>query len=262
MFFILSKLFWLVTQPLNLVFLLVAGGALLANPGRPAIRAAGRLLAGAGALAFVATGFTQLPDYALDRLERMAPQGEFPADIAGIVVLGGGLDAEAAAAGRPGWDGYRMGDSAERLVHAAKLARQYPRARFIFTGGIANLARTGAPEAQAARAAIAAIGYSPDRAEFEGEARNTAENAANVRALAAGDAERPWLLVTSAFHMPRALGAFRKAGMIVIAAPTDFRADPLVWPYLAGNAAAQFAKAGVWLHEAFGLLAYRLSGRI
>jgi uncharacterized SAM-binding protein YcdF (DUF218 family) len=262
MFFVLSKLAWLVTQPLNLVFLLVAGGALLANLGKPAIRATGRLLAGAGALAFVATGFTQLPDYLLDRLERLAPQGEFPADIAGIVVLGGGLDADAAAAGRPGWDGYRMGDSAERLVHALKLAREYPRARLVFTGGIADIAQTGATEAQAARAAIEAIGGSADRAEFDGDARNTAENAANVRALAAGDSDRPWLLVTSAFHMPRALGAFHKAGMKVIAAPTDFRADPVGWPYLAGNAAAQFAKAGTWLHEAIGLLAYRLSGRI
>jgi uncharacterized SAM-binding protein YcdF (DUF218 family) len=257
MLFVLAKLAGMALQPINLALLLAGTGMLVARRRR----AAGRVLLAGGALLFFSAGFTQLPDYLLARLEQAEPQGEFPSDIAGIVVLGGGVDADAAHAGSPGWDGYRMGEGGERIVHGLKLRRAYPGARFIFSGGVANLVRPGTPEAAAARAAIEAIAGTAKDMEFEAAARNTTENAANVLAMAGPDARRPWLLVTSAFHMRRALAAFRKAGMNVVAAPTDFRADKPQWPWLSAAPAGQFAKAGLWLHETAGLLAWRLAGR-
>ena len=92
--------------------------------------------------------------------------------------------------------------------------------------------------------------------------RNTWENALFVSRLVGGNNKRPWILVTSAFHMPRALGCFRRVGMNVVAAPADFRADRLRFPWLTGAMANQFLKMNILAKELLGLLAYRLTGRI
>jgi uncharacterized SAM-binding protein YcdF (DUF218 family) len=78
--------------------------------------------------------------------------------------------------------------------------------------------------------------------------------------MAGVEPTQPWLLVTSAWHMPRALATFRKAGWIVTPYPVDFRTGTETpWTeYSLANGAKKWQLA---LHEWVGLLAYRLAGR-
>src|SRR3546814_16643089 len=104
------------------------------------------------------------------------------------------------------------------------------------------------------------------RVRFEAASRNMAENARLTAALldeefgaAAGAEEaQPWLLVTSAWHMPRAVASFRAAGLAVLPYPVDFRTEParLTWPREPG---APLGLAGIALHEWLGMVAYHLA---
>ena len=255
MFFIASKLFWFFTRPLNALFLLALLAGLLALIGRR--RLVGWLFA-LSALAFAALGFTQLPDLLIYRLETHVVAREMPPDPAGIIVLGGGLAAESAAV----TGGYHLGEAADRLIKGLELKRHYPAARLIYSGGLSTLLQQGVPETSAARSLVEALYGDTRGIEFESKSRNTWENAVFTARMAGADDKRPWLLVTSAFHMPRALGCFRAAGMNVIPVPTDYRADPFLAPYVTGNMAGQFLKTSIVVKEWIGLLAYWLTGRI
>ena len=254
MFFIASKIFWALARPLNVLFLLALVASLFAMAGRRRLAA---ILIALCAFLFAAIGFTQLPDFLLYQLETHAAQPALPPDPAGIIVLGGGLSAESAA--RP--DSYRMSASADRLIRGLELKRRFPDTRLIYSGGLATLLQQGRPETQAARQIIEALYGDTRGVEFEAKSRNTWENAVFVARMAGADRSRPWILVTSAFHMPRALGCFREAGMNVIAAPADFRAAPLRFPFLTGDSAGQFKMMSILVKEWIGLVAYHLTGR-
>jgi uncharacterized SAM-binding protein YcdF (DUF218 family) len=253
MFFVASKVLTMAFLPLNALFALAVAGWLAWRFNRK--RVASRLGI-AAALAFIAIGFTQLPDLAIDWLERRVPPGSIEGDIAGIIVLGGGLDGDG-----PPEEPVRITEGGSRLIRGLALARQLPGARLIYAGGVASLDGEGHPEALGAAEIVAMLGIDYVRVESETESRNTAENAAAVAGMLGADSDRAWLLVTSGFHMPRALGCFRKAGVNVIAAPADYRANGLEPPFLAADSARQFHKFGTALKEIAGLIVYRLTGR-
>ncbi len=255
MFFILSKLFWAVARPLNILFLLALAAWLAARFGwhRPAF-----FLMPAIAISVALIGFTQLPDFLLLRLENRIADAPLDVEPYGIIVLGGGLGATSAL--RP--DDYHLGEAADRLVKGLELKRRFPAARLIYSGGRSTIDQQGLPEARAAQRMIVALYGDDHGVEFEPNAKNTWENADFTARLAGSDAARPWLLVTSAFHMPRALGCFRQARMNVAPASTDFRADELKFPYLESNMAGQFLKMSIFVKEIVGLAAYRATGKI
>jgi len=253
MFFILSKLFWAVARPLNFLFFLAMAGMLAGRLGYRKIRT---LALAISIGSFVLFGFTQLPDYLLYRLETAVPAGKTSAAPAAIVVLGGGIGSQSAAGGT----GYQLAEAADRLVKGLELKRLHPQARFIYSGGSGTLIADQPPETVGALSMVQAL-YGDDRAmELESRSRTTFENAVEVRKML-GDTTGPVLLVTSAFHMPRALGCFRQLGMEAIPAPSDFRADLPVFPYLTDEAPNQFLKMSLLVKEFFGLASYYMSGR-
>jgi uncharacterized SAM-binding protein YcdF (DUF218 family) len=257
MFFLLSKLFWAVARPLNLI---VFGTILALLAARFGWSLPARLFLPVAGLAAILIGFTQLPDALLSAMEGRIAEARLPQNPAGIIVLGGGLAPSSALR----QDDYHLGEAADRLVKGLELKRLYPQVRFIYSGGIATVSQRGLPETNAALRMIEAIHGSDLGVEFESRSRNTWENALYTKEMAGettGETNGPWLLVTSAFHMPRAIGCFRQAGMDVLPVPTDFRADELVFPYLESDMAGQFLKMNVLVKELFGLIAYRLSGK-
>jgi uncharacterized SAM-binding protein YcdF (DUF218 family) len=114
-----------------------------------------------------------------------------------------------------------LNERAERLTATVVLARRFPEARIVVTSGDAGLLPRGIPEAPAMRDAIVSLGIDPARVLVEERSRNTEENARFARALAQPAAADRWLLVTSAFHMPRAVGVFRRIGWAVDPYPVD-----------------------------------------
>ena len=255
MFFVLSKMFWAFARPLNLLFLLALAGMLLArfNWQRTA-----RVAIGFSIAMTALTGLTQLPDWLIYRLETTADYRPVPENPYGIIVLGGGLDADSAARK----DDYHLGEASDRLVLALELKRLHPEARLVYSGGLATLAGEGIPETRAAEKMIVALYGDTRGTEFEPDSRNTWQNALFTARMLGDDRSKTWLLVTSAFHVPRALGCFRKAGINVIAVPTDFRADEFAFPFLTGDMAGQFTKMSLFTKELIGLVAYRLTGKM
>jgi uncharacterized SAM-binding protein YcdF (DUF218 family) len=184
------------------------------------------------------------------------------APVAGIVVLGGGEDVSASRA----WGTPSLGAGAERLTAAVALSRKFPMAHVIYVGGSGRMRDAlgaDATEADVARQFFMDQGLTDARLHFDATSRNTVENAREARQLASTlpHADGKWLLVTSAFHMPRALRSFRAAGWgDVIPYPVDYRTgsfgDGVGWNLTGNLGALQTA-----IREAVGTAAYWALGR-
>jgi uncharacterized SAM-binding protein YcdF (DUF218 family) len=256
-FFVLSKVVWFLMAPSSLMMLAVLYGLARGYLGN--WRSGRRWLVG-GVLALLIGGIAPLADLLFLPLESRFHRPDLDSGtFAGIIVLGGGeetLDSNDREL-------MPLSGSAERLTEAVALARRLPNARLVFTGGSDELFRREEPEARAAGRLFVALGIEPGRLTLEERSRNTAENAAFTKALVEPKAGERWLLVTSAWHMPRAMGCFRKAGFAVEAWPVDYRGgtrfDPLEFT---ANLPEGLHRLDFAAKEYFGLLAYRLTGRI
>ncbi|MDA9443516.1 membrane protein [Bradyrhizobium sp. CCBAU 51745] len=176
----------------------------------------------------------------------------------GIIVLGGSVDTDLSAAHRTPV----VAHAADRLLAPAELARRYPKARIVFTGGSANLVSTDAREADYSVPILEGIGIPKERLVVERNSRNTYENAIFTKRLVQPKPGERWLLVTSAFHMPRSMGIFRKAGFDVEAYPVDWRMGGPDDLFSFTNISADgLGRTDVAVREWIGLLAYRLMGR-
>lgn len=112
----------------------------------------------------------------------------------------------------------------------AALARRYPQARLVFTGGSGNLGGGSPSESEIVGRYADPMGLPRTRLILEDRSRNTRENAAFTADMVKPKPGERWLLVTSAWHMPRAIGCFRQAGFAVIAYPVDYRTGGGVTP--------------------------------
>jgi uncharacterized SAM-binding protein YcdF (DUF218 family) len=249
LFFVLSKTLGITLLPTEiLIFVGIAGALLLATRWA----SLGRRMTVASLLLLATCGFSPLGNWLLYPLESRFPAWDASRGAPdGIVVLGGSIDADISAA-----HGVAVvRGAADRIIAAAALARRYPNARLIFTGGSSNLISTDAREADYAAEVFERLGVPRQRLTMERRSRNTEENAEFSKAIVAPKPGERWLLVTSAYHMPRSVGLFRKAGFVVEPYPVDWRiggkADLLTF--------SAFAVLAV--HEWIGLLAYRITGK-
>lgn len=157
-------------------------------------------------------------------LETRFPVPEtLPERLDGIIVLGGYLDlAGTASSGQP-----QAGGAIDRLLVGLTLARRHPEARLVLSGGAGDPFDQRHREARLAAGLIADLyPESPDlggRLLIEADSRNTRENALFTRRLVEPVPGETWLLVTSALHMPRAVGSFRAVGWTVLPYPVDHR---------------------------------------
>lgn len=255
MFFILSKTIGFFAWPSNLLISIgLAGLILLCTPWR---RVASWLVVTSLVLLALA-GYSPLGNLLMLPLEQRFPAWDASRGAPdGIVVLGGAIDSEIAAAR----GAVALNEAAERITATAELARRYPNARIIFSGGTGSLFGA-ALEAPLAVQALAALGVAADRIVAEEQSRNTVENAVFSRLIADPKPGERWLLVTSAFHMPRAIATFRAAGFPVEAYPVDWRTrGPADATAMFSTLPAGLASTDTAVHEWIGLLAYRLTGR-
>jgi len=252
---VLSKILWLLVQPGNLLFflLLVGLGLLILRRQRPAILIIGCALGVMAVLAVLPVG-----KWLVAPLEDRFPIARaLPARLDGIVLLGGFVDPELSRRR----DQVALGGSAERLTAFLELAHRYPEARLVFSGGAGSPLYPEAKEAAALRRLLDEIGFPTARVLFEDRSRNTFENAVFTKDMAAPKAGENWVLITSAFHMPRAVGCFRQAGWTVIAHPVDYQTDGQ------GDWSPRFDVGGGLVsilgpvHEWLGLISYYSMGR-
>ena len=257
MSFVLSKVLWPLLSPANfLVMVLVVGLGVQLLGGR---RRRGLGLAiSAGALA-VLMFLMVLPVWAwmLLPLESRFPQPVWPEKVDGVVVLGGSVDTSATAA----WKRPTVNHAADRLLEFAWLARRYPEAKLVFTGGSGSLSNPEQLEAPVARAVLERMGAPVERIVFEDRSRNTFENAVFTKELMQPKPGETWVLVTSAFHMPRSVGIFRKIGWTVLPDPVGYYTGLDDGSQYGLNLSKDLNLIDESFHEWIGLAAYRLLGR-
>ncbi|TPN39420.1 YdcF family protein [Mesorhizobium sp. B2-3-3] len=256
MFFYLSKIFWFFIQPLNLAIFLLLAGLLAALFGRRRLAGASSVLA---FLILALSAWTSLGAMMLNPLEERFPRPPLPEKVDGIVVLGGGFEGAINLVR----GGYELSTSGDRMVETAILARRFPQAKVVVSGGNGSLFLDGEGDADTAPRLLGPLGVSADRLVLEDKSRNTYENAVFSRKLVDPKPGETWLLVTSAFHMPRAKALFDKAGFPTIPWPVDYRTSGKEGVGLfRDNAADSLQNTTMAIREWTGLFAYWLSGRI
>jgi uncharacterized SAM-binding protein YcdF (DUF218 family) len=257
MFLVLSKLIGVFVSASNLLVLLVIAGAVALLLRR---RRVGKALIWTSALVFLAVGFGPLDSILMRPLEDRFPRpsGDLP-DPTGIIVLGGVINPLTSTTR----EAIALTEDSERLSEAAALAHRYPAARLVFSGGTLGSEDERTSEASIAKSFFVGLGVDPSRIVLETRSLSTAENAAFTRDLLMPQSGERWLLVTSASHMPRAMGSFRHAGFPVIPYPVAYTTSGRSSDYwlIQPNVVSSFARADVAVHEWTGLFAYWLTGR-
>jgi len=256
MFFVASKVIGFFAIPSNLIVSIGILGLLLwpTRFGR-----AGRRLVVASLVLLAVLGLSPVGNALILPLEQRFPPWDAAGGApAGIVVLGGSLSPHVSA----GRNEVALNEGAERLTAAAELALRYPDARILFSGGSGALIFEEGAEAEFAIRVFESFGIPRARVMLEDRSRNTVENAIFSRNLAQPKPGERWLLVTSAYHMPRSIGIFRQAGFAVEAYPVDWRTSGVE------DALRPFPTVGDGLRrtdtavrEWVGLLAYWLTGK-
>ena len=266
LFFVFSKIVQFCIEPLNWVIVFVVLSLLFLGLRKPHLCKRFLLLALTDLLLI---GWLPTSELFLRALEDATPKVNLTKmsakDFGGIIILGGAIEGGEIAIDR---GEISIGSAAERVTKAFELIRQYPELPFIFSGFSGRLSPKGVSEADAFKRLIVEQGLPDKFAHYENQSRNTYENALLVKpivlelgAIGANDVQKPWLLITSAWHMYRSLKIFQKQGIEVIPVPVDYQTGNSLHlgSFDLMEGAQQWNKL---LHELIGLLAYWITGKI
>lgn len=250
--FLLRKVVDFLLMPATVAMVLVTLGCVCLWVDRA--RRAGRVMVSTGVLALLVLAWGIPFDFVARSLEgRYLPMLDpaRAASVRWVVVLGGGSRAEHAlpVSSRP------SAASLYRVTEGIRLQRLVPSARLVFSGAAIF---DSVSNARVNGALAEAVGVSQDDIVQEERPRTTEEEADAIRRIVGSD---PFLLVTSAIHMPRAMMVFRSRGLTPIPAPTDYRfvpsvaGEPRLLPSLGALGLANEA-----VHELLGIAWARVRG--
>ncbi len=210
-----------------------------------------------GIAVFGLLGFNAVPEALMRSLESRfnVPSLTSKDKYSGVIVLGG-------ATGNPviykAHGQVPLGDAAERMTVSIALMRKFPNFELIFSGGEGRLVPTGTTEAELAGVFYTEQGLDMKRVTLESQSKTTRENAQRVAALLGERCKQPWLLLTSAWHMPRSMAEFQSVGCDVTAYPVDFRTGKET-SWVEYSMARSLMSWQTALHEWLGILVYELT---
>jgi uncharacterized SAM-binding protein YcdF (DUF218 family) len=236
MIYVVSKAFWLLAAPTNALILITVVTTFWALI-RTSKHAA--WLAFFSACGLAVGAFTPAGLWMTAPLESRFPEWHQSSQSApnGIILLGG--------------------DAGQGIMALAELSQKFPQARLVFSGPgnvtstLDDLLRT-----------FAKLGGDPTRIKLETRSRNTFENAIYSIELIRPKPDERWLLITTALHMPRSIGTFRRAGFVVEAYPILFRTQGTQNAFLeSGTGSTALGNLDTAAKEWIGLVVYRIMGR-
>jgi len=253
-FFSLSKIAWWVIAPAHSWLLLLILG-LLCLRWRPLL---GKTLLGLNLTLAVVLAIFPLGEKLIQPLEDRFQKPEMLPELGGIIILGGSeLLSPSLTRNRS-----EFNSAADRVMEMVPLMKQYPDLPVIYTGGSGSLLKQGYRGADIARHWLMSIGLE-DRVLFERNSRNTIENVILSKPLRPeGSVDKPWLLVTSAFHIPRSVGLFREHDWPVIPWPVDYYSSAGVLSVTEPNLSYNLQVLNTAVREWIGLASYYASGKI
>lgn len=255
LFFWVSKLTWAIISPDSLILIMLLLSLVLLRRG--SYRKAHRLFGITVAMLIVIAIFPVGEWLAFPLETRFPAHPTLPSHVHGVILLGGAEDIPLSV----GWSQAETGEGAERFLAFLALARRYPQAKLVFTGGSGYVLKQKHKGADIARSIFKEQGLNPTGVIFEKDSRNTYENALYTKSLVEPLPEEHWILITSASHMPRSVGVFCRAGWRVTPYPVDHRSSLgnlfRIDFDLSGNISVLKMSAREWV----GLLAYFLAGK-
>jgi uncharacterized SAM-binding protein YcdF (DUF218 family) len=253
MTFIFGKLVWALLQPGNLLLLCLLAGVFLLLRGRRR----GELLVVLSAIGFLLLAVAPIGPAMMLVLEQRFPRPpKLPDRINGILVLGGAVDPRISLA----YSETVFNGSVARVLAGVTLARHHPEAKLALVGGEGELFPVGFAESRATSGFVLEEGIPETRIIVEERSRSTHENAVFAKELIRPGRGESWILVTSAFHMPRAVAAFRAVDWPVIPYPVDFKVDPATGLRPNFNLLDGLSTGTIAGKEWAGLVGYRLRG--
>lgn len=242
-------------SPLAIIFIFTGTGWLLTF----FLKRVGCVLLSLGMLLFIALGIFPLGPNMLVYLEKQYANNTVGEDIDGIVVLGGSFHTYLSEK----HDQSIVTGNIERVLEGIRLNRKYPNAFLVFTGGNGITGKTLPPETDINKRFMNEMGFSENTVIYEDQSTNTYENAVFTKELVQPLAREEWILVTSAYHMPRSMAVFEKAGWEMQPHPTDYRTDLAYnWMPSLQNIHRNLNMADLALHELGGMIIYKLTGKI
>jgi uncharacterized SAM-binding protein YcdF (DUF218 family) len=256
MFFIFSKIMWLLLAPANFILILFLLSGLIWFFNKKLSRVA---FLSAGTL-FVLIGIFPIGHNLLVYLEKNYEQS-FLEDKAfeGILVLGGYFSPDIYNAKKiPS-----LNSNGDRVVEALRLIQQFPHAKIIFSGKVGSLRKYSVSETEITKEFLRPFDIKADQIIFESNSRNTYENIKFSYELLKPEPEEEWLLLTSAYHMNRAMRVAKSYNWKLIPHPVDYRTNGKykIFPY-ALKVSHSFYQFEIALKELVGLIFYRFSGKI
>jgi len=260
MFFILSKVLWKIIAPANFLFFCLLFGVILVIFSKKRFwRGISMflLIFPLGLITFLMV--VPVGEYALRALDnKYDVPAVMPDHVDGIIVLSGVLN-QFVAVDR----GYHtLNDGAERLTQFMVLANKYPQAKLVFSGGSGTIAGQNFKEADAVKLILRDLNFDTNRVIFERESRNTYENALFSKKLISPKPTETWILITSAFHMPRSFRDFKALGWNIIPYPVDYHTSNSAIVSADFDVLDSLSIMNVVLHEWVGILTYKLTGKI
>lgn len=253
MFFFLSKIFWQLFAPQTFISVLICGGFLARR------YKWGRFVMGTGITLLFLFGFLPLGPNLLTYQENQYPVlKELPANVDGVIVLGGAIELQTSQAVGQG----QLNDRAARMTEMVFLMRQYPHAKIVFSGGNGRLEKSSSSESKEVDNLFKHMGIDTSRIIYEDESRNTYENMEFSKAKLNPKKGETWLLVTSAFHMKRSEEIFNSNGWDVIPYPAGYltEGEYKLIPNL--DVHENMYKLQIAVREMIGIMAYTLTGKI
>ena len=252
-FFFTSKIVWALITPGSLLVILGMFAWLSLVAGWQKIS---RLFLSLTALFLLLVGTLPLGEWLISPLEnRFAANAALPMNPAGVIVLGGAVNPALSDT----WGQTEIGGAAERLTAFIYLANLYPDTQLVFTGGSGSLTEQAYKEADYTRFLFEQLDMGDREIIYESESRNTAENALHSMKLLNPQAAEEWILITSAFHMPRAVGVFCQAGWPVTPYPVDHYSDKGELLRVDYRFSDNLRTLETAIHEWVSLLAYRIT---
>lgn len=242
--FILSKLLGPLCHPLPIAYFLIGIGMIV---GWTTHRRLAQLTLMISFITLTLMGYTPLPKWGILQLESRYPHPTTPIHHhTGMIVLGGGVHSGQLVAKHP----YSaLGEGAERLTTAYELLQRYPHMTVILSGYSGAIHHSGPSESEISRQWLIQNGIAANRIIIETTSRNTKENARAVATLLQHRTQ-PWLLITSAYHMPRAARYFQQSNIPFTPFPVDYQLPNQVSWF---NLSAGSYLWGLLLHEWIGL---------
>lgn len=254
-FFWLSKLIWLVISPDSLLVLLLCINLALLY--RKAYKIA-FILQSIITFSALLIAFLPVGEWLLYPLEtRFATNPKLPDKIHGIIVLSGSENAKTSVL----WNQVEVNQAAERTLAFLKLAKRYPQAQLVFTGGSGKLTQQNYKEADVARRLFKEQGLNLNRVIFETKARNTYENGLFSYRLIKPKANENWLLITTAWHIPRAIGVFKQLNWNIMPYPVDHRTQKGYLFRIDLNFSHNLSLLVIAIKEWLGIIVYYSTGK-